>query len=245
MIVRCGLAKKNDNLTDEQFAEHWLNVHGPLAAEMKNLRAYKQNLVIDREHRHPIGGGNVDIDGLSELHFDDFTSMIEGVESVDKETGNALLDDAEVLLNKRLCDILVFDRRVVREVPEYLRDRDDLIHRIAFIRRSGNVTAAEFQREWCYAHAKLVEAVPGHAGYAQNLVMARYVDGKPATYDQLPVDAMVEFYFENWDAFNCFYASEEFKRLAAHGSSFIGTIDTYLVKTTNVVEHPADGGYWM
>ena len=227
MIVRCGLAKKNDNLTDEQFAEHW------------------QNLVIDREHRHPIGGGNVDIDGLSELHFDDFTSMIEGVESVDKETGNALLDDAEVLLNKRLCDILVFDRRVVREVPEYLRDRDDLIHRIAFIRRSGNVTAAEFQREWCYAHAKLVEAVPGHAGYAQNLVMARYVDGKPATYDQLPVDAMVEFYFENWDAFNCFYASEEFKRLAAHGSSFIGTIDTYLVKTTNVVEHPADGGYWM
>ncbi len=245
MIVRCGLAKKNDNLTDEQFAEHWLNVHGPLAAEMKNLRAYKQNLVIDREHRHPIGGGNIDIDGLSELHFDDFTAMLEGVQSVDKETGNALLDDAEVLLNKRLCDILVFDRRVVREVPAYLRDRKDLIHRIAFIRRSENVTAAEFQREWCYAHAKLVEAVPGHAGYAQNLVMARYVDGKPATYDQLPCDAMVEFYFENWDAFNCFYDSEEFKRLAAHGTGFIGTIDTYLVQTTDVVKHPADGGYWM
>ncbi|WP_297149156.1 EthD domain-containing protein [uncultured Ellagibacter sp.] len=61
----------------------------------------------------------------------------------------------------------------------------------------------------------------------------------------LPVDAMVEFYFENWDAFNCFYASEEFKRLSAHGAGFIGSIDTYLVQSHTVVEHPSDGGYWL
>lgn len=245
MIVRCGLLKKNDNLTDEQFAEHWLNVHGPIVADMKNVRAYKQNVVIDREHRHPIGGGSVDIDGFSEMHFDDFTAMLDGVSSMDQKTGNAMLEDAEKFLSKRLCDIVVFDRRVVREVPEYLRNCDDMIHRVAFIRRSENVSAAEFQREWCYAHAKLVEACPGHAGYAQNLVMARYVDGKPATYDELPVDAMVEFYFENWDAFNCFYASAEFKRLSAHGAGFIGSIDTYLVRSHTVVEHPSDSGYWL
>ena len=61
----------------------------------------------------------------------------------------------------------------------------------------------------------------------------------------LPVDAMVEFYFENWDAFNCFYASEEFKRLSARGEGFIGSIDTYLVQSHTVVEHPSDGGYWL
>lgn len=61
----------------------------------------------------------------------------------------------------------------------------------------------------------------------------------------LPVDAMVEFYFENWDAFNCFYASEEFKRLSACGEGFIGSIDTYLVQSHTVVEDPSDGGYWL
>ena len=56
---------------------------------------------------------------------------------------------------------------------------------------------------------------------------------------------MVEFCFENWDAFNCFYASEELKRLSAHGAGFIGSIDTYLVQSHTVVEHPSDGGYWL
>ena len=44
---------------------------------------------------------------------------------------------------------------------------------------------------------------------------------------------------------NCFYASEEFKRLSAHGAGFIGSIDTYLVQSHTVVEHPSDGGYWL
>lgn len=61
----------------------------------------------------------------------------------------------------------------------------------------------------------------------------------------LPVDAMVEFSFENWDAFNCFYASEELKRLSACGEGFIGSIDTYLVQSHTVVEDPSDGGYWL
>lgn len=242
MIVRCGLLKKNDAFTQESFSEHWLNIHGPIAAGMKNLRIYNQNLVIDNEHRHPIEGGSIDIDGYSELHFDTYTDMAEGVQSLDAETGNALLDDAEILLQKRLCDILVFSRKVVREVPPYLRDKN-LIHRVSFLSRADGVSPAEFQREWWYAHAALVEAVPGHAGYNQNLVIDRFVDGKPATYEQLPCDGMVEFYFENKEAFDCFYDSKEFQRLAAHGSDFIGSIDTYLVETHPVVESSSCGGY--
>lgn len=56
---------------------------------------------------------------------------------------------------------------------------------------------------------------------------------------------MVEFYFENWDAFNCFYALEEFKRFSARGEGFIGSIDTYLVQSHTVVEDPSDGGCWL
>lgn len=244
MIVRCGLLKKNDSFTQEYFSHHWLNIHGPIAAGMDNLRIYNQNLVVDNEHRHPIEGGNIDIDGYSELHFDTYGEMLEGVQSLDVETGNALLDDAEVLLQKRLCDILVFSRKIVREVPPHLRKRK-LIHRVSFLGRMEGVSPAEFQREWCYAHAKLVEAVPGHVGYNQNLMIDRFVDGKRASYEQLPCEGMVEFYFEDMDAFNCFYDSKEFRRLAAHGSEFIGTVDTYLVETHPVVDGSACGGYCL
>ena len=85
----------------ESFSHHWLHIHGPIAAGMKNLRVYNQNLVIDNEHRHPIMGGAIDIDGYSELHFDTYSGMLgRGVQSLDAETGNALLDDAEILLQK-------------------------------------------------------------------------------------------------------------------------------------------------
>lgn len=197
MIVRCGLLKKNDKFTQESFSHHWLHIHGPIAAGMKNLRVYNQNLVIDNEHRHPITGGAIDIDGYSELHFDTYSEMLEGVQSLDAETGNALLDDAEILLQKRLCDILVFSRNVVREVPPYLRGKN-LVHRVSFLNRAEGVSVAEFRREWCYAHAKLVEAVPGHAGYNQNLVIDRFVDGASVSSEKLPCDGMAEFYLRTW-----------------------------------------------
>ena len=40
VIVRCGLLKKNDKFTQESFSHHWLHIHGPIAAGMKNLRDY-------------------------------------------------------------------------------------------------------------------------------------------------------------------------------------------------------------
>lgn len=244
MIIRCGLLKKNANLTHERFSEHWLKVHGPLAAEMKNLRCYNQQLVIDREHRHPLGGGAVDIDGYSELHFDDYSEMLEGVQSLNGTAGNAALDDAEILLNKRLCDIAIFSRKVCREVPVYLRDKN-LVHRVSFLNRKEGVSPAEFQREWCDVHAKLVESIPGYVGYNQNLIIDRFVDGKHASYKQLPCEGMAEFYFEDMDAFDDFYDSKEFKRATAHASEFIETVDTYFLETHPVVRDTTGKGYWL
>lgn len=98
--------------------------------------------------------------------------------------------------------------------------------------------------------AKLCESINSQhfANWIERSRLSRLVSASPAALRigfHLPVDAMVEFYFENWDAFNCFYASEEFKRLSARGEGFIGSIDTYLVQSHTVVEDPSDGGYWL
>lgn len=244
MIVRCGLLKKSDKFaTQDEFSDHWINVHGPLAIKMNNLREYKQNLVVDRTHKHPLAGGKIDIDGFSELHFDDYSEMMAGIQSMDPAVRDELLDDAEYFSQKRLCDILVFFRKVVREVPPYLRDKG-LIHRVSFISKPDDMTPGQFQREWCYLHAKFVETMPGFVGYNQNLVIDRFVDGKPATHEQLPCDGMVELYFDSQEAFDCFIESPEYKMVnESHGSTFIGAIDTYVVKSHTIVPCTEKGAY--
>ena len=76
MISRCGLMQKKDGMGMEEFKDYWLNVHGPIASKMANLRKYDQHVVVDAEHRHAIGQGSVVIDGYSELQFDSYGDMV-------------------------------------------------------------------------------------------------------------------------------------------------------------------------
>ena len=59
MISRCGLMQKKDGMGMEEFKDYWLNVHGPIASTMANLRKYDQHVVVDSEHRHALGRGSV------------------------------------------------------------------------------------------------------------------------------------------------------------------------------------------
>lgn len=227
MISRCGLLQKRDDITVEEFQEHWLNVHGPLAAQMKNLRRYEQHAVVDNQHRHPLGAGPIVIDGYSELYFDSYGDMVEGVSSSNQDE----LQGDLAKFAKPSSPILVFAKKVCKEVPEYLRDKE-LVCRVSFLGRKEGVTAEQFQREWWYIHDMLVKSMPGYVGYNQNLVIDRIVDGKSVPYEQLPCEGMVEFFFENMDAFNECYGSAEFQRTVKHGGEFIGEINTYLTKTS-------------
>ena len=115
MISRCGLMQKKDGMGMEEFKDYWLNVHGPIASKMANLRKYDQHVVVDAEHRHAIGRGSVVIDGYSELQFDSYGDMVEGVESLHGEGAN----DVPMFANPH-CQILVlasaksFDPGVLR-----------------------------------------------------------------------------------------------------------------------------------
>ena len=228
MISRCGLMQKRDDLTMEQFANHWENVHGPLVASTaKGLKHYEQHLVVDNQHRHPLGAGPIVIDGYSELQFDSYADMVEGMNNEHKgEYAEDCLKFA-----KPCTEILVFAKKVCTEVPKYLRGKE-LITRVSFLGRKEGVTNEQFQREWWYIHDMLVKSMPGYVGFNQNLVIDRIVDGKSVPYEQLPVEGMVEFFFEDMDAFNECYSSAEFQRCVKHGGEFIGLINTYLTKTT-------------
>ena len=229
MISRCGLMRKKDDMSMEEFQEYWLDVHGPIAAKMDHLRQYDQHLVIDNEHRHPLDQGPIVIDGYSELQFDSYGDMLEGVASLNGE-GAA---DVEKFADPNVSLLVLAKREVIR-IPERLRGKE-LIQRVSFLGRADGVTSEQFKYEWWNVHDHMVQTAPGCCGYNQNLVIDRIVGGKSVSYDELPVEGVVEMWFENQDAFDEFYASPEFKRTAQHGSTFIGKINTYLTKTFSVV----------
>lgn len=229
MISRCGLMTRKQGSSMAEFSDYWLNVHGPIAAKMKNLRKYEQHVVSDNEHRHPLGQGPIVIDGYSELQFDSYGDMVEGVESLHGEGAG----DIPLFAESR-CPILVMVKKMDTRVPEYLEGKN-LIKRVSFLGKKEGVTAEQFQREWWEVHSTLVKTMPGYVGYAQNLVIDRLLNGEHVGYDEIPVEGMVEFWFESMEGFDECYSSPEFKRTSQHGTEFIGKINTYLFDTHKVL----------
>ena len=58
---------------------------------------------------------------------------------------------------------------------------------------------------------------------------------KAATYDELPIDGIVELWFEDLDGLNSGFASDAGKTLMTHATEFIAEISTFLVETEETV----------
>src|SRR5262249_6953663 len=83
MIIRSGLIRNREDVSKEAFDRHWLDVHGPLARAVPNLRAYTQNhvltqLIAPSPSLHQI-------DGISQLWFDSVNAMNDAMRSVEQQ----------------------------------------------------------------------------------------------------------------------------------------------------------------
>lgn len=225
MISRCGLMQKKDGMSVDEFKDYWLQVHGPIASAMANLRRYDQHVAVANGPRHGIGQGPVAIDGYSELQFDSYKDMLEGVASLHGEGADDIPKFA-----KPHCQILVLVKREVVRIPAHLNGKK-LIQCVSFLGRADNVSSDRFVREWWNVYGPMVQAVPGFVGYNQNLVIDRIDGGASVSYDSLPVEGVAEMWFETKEALDEFYASPELARASAHGSEFVGKVSTYLTET--------------
>src|SRR5688572_4018969 len=73
MIKSIGLLRRKEGWTHEQFVKHWVEVHAPMAHELKRVRRYVLNLVVNEPTRSDVPSmmplGN--IDGIAEVWYDD------------------------------------------------------------------------------------------------------------------------------------------------------------------------------
>ena len=158
MIVRTGILRRRPDLTAEQFRSHWLKVHGPLAARLPGLRRYHQNHVVDAsqlaiDHAR----GTWEVDGFSQLWFDDVDAMRRAVASPE------LRPDLPDIANFCADVKLVFCQPNV--VVPVAADAGPLVKRMSILTRRPDITAERFRDEWFGFHAEAVRKFPNLMGY--------------------------------------------------------------------------------
>ena len=228
MIVRSGLIKKKPEWAGEDFRRYWREHHGALAAKLPGLVRYEQNHITDHTQRgFTYPRGPEQLDGFSMLWFNDEESMRAAIGT---EAGRALVADE----NHFIGDLRIVTLDQVEVIPP-ATDRP-VIKRMSLLRRRPDVSYDEFVHEWRVEHARLVRRVNGVRGYRQNLIVGREVPkGQPVDYDRLPIDGIVELWFDDAESLNAAFASPRGVTLMAHAKEFIAEITTFLVERHVIV----------
>lgn len=226
-----GLLRKNSEWSDERFRDYWRNTHGPLAARVPNLREYWQNVVSDRLQRGiDFARGPWDFEGFSQLWFDGALHADHAFRN--SEIAAALIEDEKKVIDE--LHIIMARQDVVIPVPGNAA-RSRLLKRISTLKRRPDVTEGDFRREWI-VHRDLVREMPGVSAYRQNVVLAReWVKGTPCGYEELPIDGIVELWFESTETLNAAFASPAGQVTMAHAKTFIAEITAFVVNEHRIV----------
>jgi uncharacterized protein (TIGR02118 family) len=231
MNVRLGLLRKKPDWTTDAFRAYWRDKHAALAARAPNLREYWQNCVTDRIQRGiAFARGPWDFDGFSQLYFDDVRQAEHAFTNSDMAA--ALIADEQRFLGG--LHIVTVEQNVVVPVPAP-PEREVLLKRVSMLKRRPDVSEDDFRREWI-VHRKLVREMPGVEGYRQNVVIARErIKGQPCAYDELPIDGVVELWFEDAAALEAAFASPAGRTTMQHAQTFLGEITAFAVEEHRVV----------
>jgi len=110
-----------------------------------------------------------------------------------------------------------------------------LLKRISTLKRRPDVSENDFRREWI-VHRDLVVKMPGIAGYRQNVVIARErVKGQPCGYEELPIDGIVELWFEDATTLESAFRSDAGRTTMKHAQTFLGEITAFVVEEHRVL----------
>ena len=229
MITRMGLLQKKQGLSTEAFKKHWKEIHGPIALKAKKMRRYHQNLVIDSEQRGiDYARSGMTVDGFSELWFDNLYDMNT---SITPEIRKELADDEELIMDD--VKVIVTIQNVV--IPIVCTGKP-LTKRMSLIRRRQDVDAETFKREWWEVHSDLVRAFTGVRGYNQCLIVDRIIGGKSMPYEELPIDGVVELWFEDTSGLEESFASPAGQKAQAHAKTFIEEVTAFLVDVCPILD---------
>lgn len=75
MVKSVSLLTRRAGMTHEEFVQHWVAVHAPLAHAVPRLRRYVQSHIIGERRRDDIATHDVEVDGIAETLYDSLEDM--------------------------------------------------------------------------------------------------------------------------------------------------------------------------
>ena len=220
-LIRMGFIRKKSDWEWAAFEEHWLGPHAKLAGQLKGLRGYVQNHIIDRRQRSQAPRGGDDFDGFSQLWFENDAAMRDAIAT---DLGRALVADESHFLG-HLRIVTVSEEEIIPlgapRPPAKL---------LTLLKRRSDISAERFHEEW-RGLSPLVEAMHGIRGYRQGFAIARQVPkGTPVGYDRFPIDGVEEIWFDSVEALDHALASDAGRNAFARGKSLMAEATTFLVE---------------
>lgn len=194
------LLTRRDDLDREEFNSHWLNVHGPLASRLKNLRRYVQSHVLSTT----LPGFPVmnPYSGIAEVWFDTLGDA-QGIPDDPDYLNGLYLDEPNFLIREKTEYIFTTEHQLI-ETPVQELTEDAGIKSMFLTRRKPDLTVEEFQSHWREKHAKLIPGTPGLLGYSQcHVLPSLYKNENP------PYDGVAELWWPDLDTFMKAWHSKE------------------------------------
>lgn len=109
MIKVVGLLTRRPELTHEQFVEHWLEIHGPLAHAVPGVKRYVQSHIIGTRTRPDIQETYIEIDGIAELWYDNEAALAHSAATPEMKQ---LTDDGALFIG-RIKSYIVEEKQII------------------------------------------------------------------------------------------------------------------------------------
>lgn len=154
MIKLIAPLQRRDDMTSEQFSEHWLTKHAPLVVKLPGLRRYVQNVVFR---------GRSGYDGVSATWWDDEESLQTALESplmaeIREDKQRFSVSDLRLTLRERpMLDLDVTGRETIKFV--------------GLLKRREDFTPEQFTEHWIGMHGAMALELSGIRRYVQNAVI--------------------------------------------------------------------------
>lgn len=225
-----GLIRKKTDWSFDDFNAYWHGSHGALARRLPNLREYWQNPVVERLQRGiNFARGDWELDGFSQLSFDDATQSSNAFSG--SALASELVKDEQHFLGG--LHIVTAEQYAVIPVPKD-EERSTLLKRMSIITRLPSMSEADFRNEWT-THGEFVQQMIGVSGYRQNVIIGRErVKGSACSYDELPIDGVVEMWFKDAATLESAFSSAAGIRAMTHAKSFLSEITAFVVEERKI-----------
>ncbi len=207
MIKIVELLVRKPAMTRAEFSDHWLNVHGPLAMSIPEIKRHNVKYV----QSHTVGGHpfaadeEAPFDGAAEIWLDSI------------ETARALLSepkfeevvfpDEEKFLDRDKTEILVLTEHLVYQRPGAPIHGGVKLFEVP-VRREG-MTRAECHRHWYDVHGPMVLDTPSMVANLRRYVQAHSVeDDAVPTIGPMRYDGLAELWFDSVDDLRACFGDE-------------------------------------